>query len=327
MKALVIGYGSMGRRRIRLLKKIMSDVEIIAVDANPERFTQIRADNLIGYRSLDEAIAVRPDIAFVCTSPAAHAEIALTLVRAGINIFTELNLIDRNYDEIISTARQKNITAFMSGTMLYDKRIQTISDVIKTAAPPPLTYIFHVGQYLPDWHPWESYKNFFVSQKLTNALREIYAVQLPWLIETFGEITDVHAIGRKCTTLELDYPDVSISTFKHANGNIGVFTCDVASRKASTSLEIISEKIHLFWHGHNDDLFLYDIEGKQLKPLTAYDAVEHVDGYSDNIIEDRYADEIRDFLDAVGKKSTPRYSFEKDKRTLSIIDRIEEMIF
>ncbi|MBQ9479451.1 MAG: Gfo/Idh/MocA family oxidoreductase, partial [Selenomonadaceae bacterium] len=310
MKSLVVGYGSMGRRRIRLLKKIMSDVEIIAVDANPDRLAQARSANLTVYSNLDDAIAERPDFAFVSTSPAAHADIALSLAKAGINFFTELNLIDKNYDEIIAAAKSNGSVAFMSSSMLYDKRVHKIADAL-ASTPPPYAYIFHVGQYLPDWHPWESYKDFFVSKKLTNAIREIYAVQLPWLMELFGKITEINAIGQKLTKLELDFPDTAISTFKHENGTIGVFTCDVASRAASTSLEVINENIHLFWYGHNDDLFLYDIEHKKMTQLKAYETVEHIEGYADNIIEDRYVDEIKNFLDVIYKGVEPKYTFEK----------------
>ena len=35
-----------------------------------------------------------------------------------------------------------------------------------------------LGQYLPDWHPWESYKSFFVSNKKTNGCRELFAIEL-----------------------------------------------------------------------------------------------------------------------------------------------------
>ena len=37
MKALIVGLGSMGKRRIRLLRGIDKNAEIIGVDTNPER--------------------------------------------------------------------------------------------------------------------------------------------------------------------------------------------------------------------------------------------------------------------------------------------------
>ena len=142
MKALVVGYGSMGRRRIRLLKKIMSDVEIITVDANPERLKQARTANVTAYANLDDAIAERPDFSFVSTSPAAHADIALHLAKAGINLFTELNLIDKNYDEITAAAKANGSVAFMSSTMLYDKRIHKIQELVAKTTPPPVDIYF-----------------------------------------------------------------------------------------------------------------------------------------------------------------------------------------
>ena len=92
MKALIVGYGSMGRRRIRLLQKLVDRVEIITVDSNPERQKQAEEVGIRAFDDLKTAIMEKPDIAFVCTSPGHHAEILLALVDAGINVFTELNI-------------------------------------------------------------------------------------------------------------------------------------------------------------------------------------------------------------------------------------------
>lgn len=40
LKVLIIGYGSMGKRRARLLKKLEPGVTVICVDPNPERQEQ-----------------------------------------------------------------------------------------------------------------------------------------------------------------------------------------------------------------------------------------------------------------------------------------------
>ena len=322
MKVLVIGYGSMGKRRIRLLKNLIGNVEIICVDSNSERLHQIDEADLKSHDNIAAAINEKPDIAFVCTSPGNHAEIILMLVNAGINVFTELNLVDTNYDKIIKTAKEKNVTVFMSSTLLYNRQIAKIDELVKQNDK-PLTYIYHIGQYLPDWHSWESYKDFFIGKKETNGVREILAIQLPWLINTFGKISSVKVNSQKCTDLDIDFNDSIVANFTHENGNIGVFVADVVSRKAVTYLEIIGEDIHLFWHGHNDDLTVYNTKTKKIETIYAYNNVEHTDGYADNIIENQYSDEIADFLDVVYKGTIPRYSIEKDKYTLSIIDSIE----
>lgn len=322
MKALIIGYGSMGKRRQRLLKRLVPDIRIGVIEMQGGRQQQAINDGCNVYAGLDEALPAGPDIAFLCTSPGHHAEFIRKLVDAGVHTFTELNLLDKDYDKIIARSKETGTKVFMSSTMLYDRRIEIIDSYVKSSKK-PLTYIYHVGQYLPDWHPWERYQDFFAGKKETNGVREIYAVQLPWIIHTFGEIIEVVSNAHKISGLEIGFHDSIVANFKHANGNIGVFAADVVSRKAVTDLEVIGEDIHLFWHGHNDDLFVYDAQTKQMQQITAYPSIEHADGYSDNIIEDRYLDEVKDFLDFVSGKAVPRYSLEKDQYTLSLIDMIE----
>ena len=324
MKALIVGYGSMGRRRIRLLQKLVDRVEIITVDSNPERQKQAEEVGIRAFDDLKTAIMEKPDIAFVCTSPGHHAEILLALVDAGINVFTELNLVSTDYNNIIQNAQEKNVTVFMSSTMLYNKQLQKIDELVKSTNK-PVIYIYHIGQYLPDWHPWESYKDFFIGKKETNGVREILAIQLPWIINTFGRIATVNTSAQRCTQLDIDFNDSIVANFKHENGNIGVFVADTVSRKATTSLEVIGEDLHIFWRGHNDDLQVYNIETKELETISMYDCIEHREGYADNIIENQYIDEIQDFLDAVNKGTIPKYSIEQDKYTLSVIDKIEGM--
>ena len=322
MKALIVGYGSMGRRRIRLLQKLINDVDIIAVDSNPERVKQAEEAGVKPYTDLQKALEEKPDIAFVCTSPGHHAEIILKLLECNVNVFTELNLVDKDYDKIISLANEKKRVVFMSSTMLYNKMINKIEEYVKKTTK-PLTYIYHIGQYLPDWHPWESYKDFFIGKKETNGVREIFAIQLPWIINTFGNIKSVTSNSQRCTGLDIEFNDSIIADMRHENGNIGVFLADTVSRKAITSLEIVGEELHLFWHGHNDDLEIYNLETKEVEKISVYDSIEHTDGYADNIIENQYTDEIKDFLSAVYEGTEPKYSIEKDRYTLAIIDQIE----
>ena len=72
MKALIVGLGSMGKRRIRLLKGIDPTVEIIGVDMTAERRGQVEEMGHKTYTSIAEAAKENPDVAFVCTAPVAH---------------------------------------------------------------------------------------------------------------------------------------------------------------------------------------------------------------------------------------------------------------
>ena len=319
---LVIGYGSMGRRRIRLTGDIITNARFICVDSNINRMEQARKDGYMALTSVDEGLEMSPKIAFVCTSPGHHADIILQLLNAGVHVFAELNLVSDKYDIIRKTAEEQNRIVFISSTLIYKRQMEYFKRIVSSQIK-PIVYSYHVGQYLPDWHPWESYKDFFIGKKQTNGVREIMAIQLPWIINTFGRINDVKVSHQRCTGLDIDFPDTVLLLIEHENGNMGSFLIDVTSRKAVTRLEIVGEDVHVFWDGHNDDLFKYNVETKELEQVVVYESEEHIDGYSDNIAEEPYRDEIREFLRAIDGNKV-RYGLDEDDYVLNIIDRIEQ---
>ncbi len=324
MRALIIGYGSMGKRRIRILKRLVPDISFICVDTNQERLKQIEADGYSGKANLNEALGMKPDFAFVCTSPGHHGGIMLDIVKAGIDVFTELNLIADHYEEIMRLSEEKKAKIFMSSTMLYDKQIIAIQNEIKKYNEPK-TYLYHVGQYLPSWHPWESYKDFFIGQKQTNGCREILAIQMPWLIRSFGRIKNISCVTQKNTKLEIDYDDTYLITIEHENGCSGVFVCDVLSRNAVNYLEIMGESIHIMWNGTPETLSRYDIDEKKMVKMISYESIEHIKGYADLISEEPYYDEVRAFLDYIKNDQEPIYTLNDDKYIIGIIDKIERL--
>lgn len=324
MKVLVVGYGSMGRRRIRLFNQLEPNTKFICVDSNPERIKQIQDAGHIAYNSLDEAIKENLDLAFVSTSPLSHADIIPILLRNKINTFTEINLSSKNYDQMIKLAKDNNTKIFISSTMLYKNQIKKIKELIQKEKQ-PLTYIYHIGQYLPDWHPWESYKDFFVGKKESNGCREIYAIQLPWIIDTFGDVEKLISVSHKSTNLAIDYDDAYITTLEHKNGTKGVFVVDVVSRVATTYLEIIGENIHISWDGSNNGLKVFNIAEKKIENIIAYENEVHNENYAANIIENTYLDEIKDFISYVKYGTEPKWSIEKDCAVLALIDRIEKL--
>ncbi len=322
MKALIVGLGSMGKRRIRLLKGIDPTVEIIGVDMTAQRREQVEEMGHKTYSSITEAAAEKPDVAFVCTAPVSHYVIIKELLENSINTFTELNLVKDGYEELMALAEKNNTVLFLSSTMLYRGELTYIDEQVK-AFDKPVTYIYHVGQYLPDWHPWESYKNFFVGNKRTNGCREIFGIEMPWLIEAFGKVESVFSTADKVTDLEIDFPDRFFITLTHEGGAKGVLCVDIVCPKAVRNLEVYGEGLHLFWEGNPKALYKFNNETKEKEFINTYESFEHDSRYSDNIVENAYVDEMQNFLGVVKGTEQPKYSFEKDLYTISVMDEIE----
>lgn len=326
MKVLVIGLGSMGKRRIRLIQKYNAKIEIFGVDVNQERReTCTKEYNIKTYDNLNKVLDENEfDCAFICTSPLSHSEIITECLKHKIHVFTELNLVSDGYDRNINLAKENNLVLFLSSTFLYRDEIKKIRSLVQDTKC-LLNYSYHVGQYLPDWHPWENYNDFFVGNKRSNGCREIFAIELPWLIDVFGNIIKVNVVKDKMSSLNIDYNDNYLVICQHETGHKGIIALDVVSRKAVRNIEIFGENIYLYWDGSPWGLKVYDYNEKVDISINVYEEkkIDQLDNYSNVIIENAYLNEIIAFFEAIENKTAPVYSFEKDRKILEIIDEIE----
>lgn len=323
MNVLVVGLGSMGKRRIRMLLRILTGGSIFGVDTSRERCKQTEyLFKVVCYDTLDEALVCRHyEAAFVCSPPLTHFSVSSRLLALGIHVFSEINLISDGYDELNESMKRHNVVYFLSSTPMYRAEMETIRTVAGHESA--VTYNYHVGQYLPDWHPWESYNSFFVGDRRTNACREIFAIELPWMIQSFGEITDVQVSRRHSTDLNIQYDDTYIVILTHERGNTGVLCVDVCCRKPVRHLEIYSQNLYILWDGTPDSLYRYDIESSDMKNIEISEMKEHDPRYAPFVNEYAYFREVSAFIACIEGANKPLYTLEKDKKILAIIDRIE----
>jgi predicted dehydrogenase len=324
MKIIVIGLGSMGKRRIRLLSE-KKDIQLLGVDSQESRCAEVKEKfGLKCYASIAEAVAAElPDAAVISTSPLSHAAIIKECLQNDLHVFTELNLVSDGYLENMALAKEKGKVLFLSSTFLYRKELQTIIEKTNKAVC-PLNYMYHVGQYLPDWHPWESYNNYFIGNPRTNGCRELLAIELPWIVTAFGPIKSISAIKSKNTGLNINYNDNYLITIEHENGNKGMMAVDVVTPKATRYIDVFGENFHMSWNGSADSLKEFDAKKKTVETIILDDASEHMEGYAAFITENPYREELNAYLAQIANiNAVPAWTFEKDYEVLKIIDKIE----
>lgn len=301
------------------------DLQLFGIDSQVSRCEEvIEKFGIKCYASIAEAVkAENPDAAVISTSPLSHAAIIKECLQNNLHVFTEINLVSDGYADNIALAKTKGKVLFLSSTPLYRKEIRKIIERVHDSKR-PLNYIYHKGQYLPDWHPWESYNNYFIGNPKTNGCREIFAIELPWLVTAFGNIKNVYAVKSKNTSLNIAYNDNYLVTIEHESGAKGVFAVDVVARKPYRHLDVYGEDFQITWNGTPDSLVEYDITTKEDKCYTFEDASEHVAGYASFITENQYRDELNAFLAQIANpRAVPAWTFEKDFELLKVIDQIE----
>ena len=321
MNIMVIGLGSMGKRRIRLIHELYPEYLIYGIDEREDR--RKKAKDELGiqcYKSLSD-LTQQIDCAFVCTSPLSHAAIIRECLGRKWHTFTELNLVPDGYEENMALAEKNKCNLFLSSTFFYREEIQYIRTRVDICKK--WNYLYHVGQYLPDWHPWEGYKNFFIGDKRTNGCREIFAIELPWLTRTFGDIAKINVLSDKMTSLDIEFNDNYLVQIVHENGNKGVLIVDVVSPMAVRRLEVYAECKYVLWNGTPDSLFIFDNDIKTLEAVRLMEKTEHIDGYSAFVVENAYKNEIKEFFDVMSNGKNPEYGFEQDLKILKLIDSME----
>lgn len=324
MDVLVVGLGSMGKRRIRLMKRFSQIGKIVGIDSREDRRKDVQEKlDCDVCDSIDKALKLYPTIeaAFICTSPLSHSSLINSVLQHNLHVFTEINLVADGYEENMRLAKKKKRILFLSSTFYYREEIKYIRENIKDKNK--LNYIYHIGQYLPDWHPWESFKDYFIGDKRTNGCRELMAIEFPWIVGTFGDVQNFNVLSDKITDLNISYKDNYMIQLQHENGNKGTLIIDVVSPKAVRNLEIYGDGVYYSWNGTPDTLEEFDVIDKKIQNVKLNELSEHIDGYSSFVIENAYQNEIKAFLDSISKDLTACYDFEDDIKILSLIDRIE----
>lgn len=320
MKIVVIGLGSMGKRRIRHIRDMYPEYEVLGVDQRDDR--RFEASTLYDIETFPglSNIPLGVDCAFVCTSPLSHSEIIRDCLLKNINVFSEINLVSEGYENNIALAKKNNLELFLSSTFLYRDETNYIKSFVSTEKK--WNYVYHVGQYLPDWHPWESYNDFFVANNKTNGCRELLAIELPWLISSFGAVKSFNVISDTMSKLNIDYSDNYMIQLEHDNGNKGSLIIDVVSPCPVRKFEAYAEHSYISWGGTPDSLSVFDNNKKILETKLVTEIVDHCEGYVSFVVENAYREEIRSFFDILNGVGNHKYSFENDLEVLKLIDDI-----
>lgn len=322
MKCCIIGLGSMGKRRARLLKQFYENCILIGVDTRLDRRIQFcKLFDAVVFDSIDSAFQKEGfDCAFICTSPIHHAAVKAKLDTYNLHTFSEINLMNDGYTNVFDKPKARS---FLSSTQLYSKAVITLQTLVSKTEK--YFYTYHVGQYLPDWHPWDKKEDFFVFDKRTNGCREILAIELPWIVALFGHIKTIKVSSGNMSSMTVAFPDVYHIIMEHDNGTLGALTIDVVSRSAVRDLKIQNETTFIAWDGSPDSMKKFNLDLHTFETMSLYSKITHAHGYSNNMVEEPYLEEIKDFLLGIHDFNHKfKYSYQQDAYIVQILDRIEQ---
>jgi len=322
MRFLIVGLGSMGKRRIRNLHALKLN-DIVGFDMQAERRSETQQQLGIEVAtSFEEGLSKRPDAIIISTPPDRHLPFALEAARRNIHFFMEASVLLEGMDGLIAECKGKKIVAAPSSTMRFHPSIQTMKRLVEQDAIGKILAVnYHSGQYLPDWHPWEDYRKYYVSKRETGGCREIVPFELSWITWLLGPVRSVSCMKGKLTKLEADIDDVYQMLLEFNGGAIGSMQVDIISRVPYRSFKMISEEGVIVWDWDKRLVSVYNVSSKEWKHHPQ-EKGRVVEGYV--MEDDMYVEEMRHFVGAIEGKHQYMYSLEDDHKILELLYAAEK---
>ena len=197
MKALVVGFGSIGMRHTRLLEGLGIETAVVS---------RRNVDAAMVYPDIGGAITDwRPDYVVVASRTQEHLRDFKALTETGFKgtVIIEKPLFGQA-GEIPGHAFKR---VFVAYNMRFHPVVRRFKDLLDATTP----YAVHayVGQYLPNWRPNADYRESYSAIKAEGGgvLRDL-SHELDFLNWMLGGWTRLTAAGGHISNLEIDSDDV-----------------------------------------------------------------------------------------------------------------------
>ena len=319
----VIGLGSMGKRRVRCLIALgIKPEDIWGFDTREDRRIETKEKYSINIASNIEDVDFDSVKAIIVSLPPDKHNIGINIaVKYNKPVFVEASVM---LDETVEIEKNsKNIFVAPSCTFMFHPMIKEIKKIIISASLGKVcNFSYHSGQYLPDWHPWEDVKDFYVSKKETGGAREIVPYELTWITDVFGFPKQIKGYYRKTGSVGCDIDD-SYACCLDYNDMIGTLVVDVISRYPARNLIINCQDGQIQWRWDSNRIEVYDAKDKKTTYIDQ-DIQIHEEGYSDMIGEEMYIEEIDKFLKGIEDSSQYPNTLDKDIKVLRLLNDIEK---
>ena len=238
-RLLIIGCGSIGKRHLGNL--IAAGVgEVIAFDVRADRASEVRAQfGVEVFTDLDYALepaACGLDYSANEFARATREQCA----EQGCHLFIEKPLSHSRdgVDRLLELARRKDLVTLVGCNLRFHPGLVVVKRLLEQGAAGRVVAVrVEVGQYLPDWHPKEDYRQSYSARSdlgggiLLDAVHEIDYIR--WLL---GPVRSVACFAGKLSHLEIQTEDTAALLLRFMDGTVGEVHLDYVQRAYSRTV-------------------------------------------------------------------------------------------
>ncbi len=299
MKFLIAGYGSIGRRHLRNLRALGED-DILLYRTHHSTLPEAEIDGVPVETNLKTALAHHPDAVIIANPTALHMEVAIPAAEAGCHILMEKPISD-------TLAKVDHLRAALAGgkgqlLVGFQFRYHPALRQIKTwldAGEIGKVYSFraHWGEYLPNWHPWEDYKQSYAARPdLGGGVVLTLTHPLDYLRWLLGDVQSLWAFTGTLGDLGIGVADSAEIGLQFQSGAAGTVHVDYLQRPAGHTLQILGTGGMVHWDNASGGAGLF---------RAANDSWEKYSLPANFDRNDLFLDELRHFIKIVQGLENP----------------------
>lgn len=277
MKFLIAGFGSIGRRHMRNLITL-GERDLVFYRS---KLSTLPDDELKGFpveTDLKKVMDYKPDAVIISNPTAMHLEVAIPAAQMGCAIFIEKPISHNmsRIDKLKAIMKNSPSKVLMGFQFRFHPTLQKIASLIKDGAiGEPLSAHAHWGEYLPNWHPWEDYRNSYSARSnLGGGVVLTLSHPLDYLRWLMGEVDNVFAFTGRNSGLGIEVEDVAEIGLHFAGGKTGMVHLDYFQQPATHRLEIIGNGGTLNWDNADGSLRFYKASSSNTKLFTPPEGFE-----------------------------------------------------
>jgi predicted dehydrogenase len=316
MKFLIAGLGSIGRRHFRNLIAL-GETEIILLRSHRATLPD---DELAGYSVETDIHAAltkhKPDAVIVANPTSLHLDVAIPAAETGCTILLEKPVSDSlDRLDILQKAAEKSGSKILVGFQFrYHPTLNKAREFIQQGAlGKVLTVHAHWGEYLPQWHPWEDYRQSYAARAdLGGGVIVTLTHPLDYLRFMLGDVESLWSFNGHLSPLELDVEDAAEIGLKFVGGAVGGVHLNYFQRPPVHRLEIVGTDGTLRWDNADGVLHLFKMSApfgsfSDYPPAPVIETFAPPEGFERNQL---FVAQTRHFVETAAGRSEPICSLE-----------------
>jgi predicted dehydrogenase len=311
-KVLLVGAGSIGLRHLNNLAKL-GQKNFLAFrsgqNLSDSRFGDIAVRT---HFELEIALREKPEIAVIANPTSLHIPIAQAAAGQGCHLFLEKPISNdlNGVEQLRSEVQRRRLVAGVGYNLRFHPALQLVREKLRAnVIGDVLSVRAWVGQYLPDWHPDEDYRQGYMTRaELGGGVILTLSHEIDYLYWLFGGVSDVSAVTARTKNLEMQTESLAEITLRFRNGILGQVHLDCIRRTPQRGCEIVGTEGTIC-------LDLIESEVRILPPESKVPEVFKVPLTNSN---QTYFDEMKDFLAAVEESRQPLIPLDEGIAVLQV---------